>query len=89
MYEVMGGELVQVEYSKKAFKVISRLDVTTKQRIRAAVNGLPDGDTKHLSGSNGTWRLRVGDWRVLFSYPKNDCILVEKIAPRGQVYKEG
>jgi len=77
-----------VEYSKKSVKVINRLDVKTKQRLRIAINSLPDGDTKLLSGRIKTWRLRVGDWRVLFSYPDNNTILIEKIAPRGQIYKE-
>jgi len=78
---------MKVEYSNKAVKVIERLDTKTKQRIRAAINTLPDGDTKQLSGRVVTWRLRIGGWRVLFSYPEKDIILVEKIAPRGQVYK--
>jgi mRNA interferase RelE/StbE len=79
---------VFVEYSKKAVKVINRLDAPLKQRIRAAVNALPKGDVRLLSGKTGTWRLRIGDWRVLFSYPERNKILVEKIGPRGQVYKE-
>ena len=75
-----------VEVSKKAVKVINRMDIKTKQRLKAAIYALPDGDTKLLNGRVKTWRLRVGGWRVLFSYPENDRILVEKIAPRGQVY---
>jgi len=80
---------LKVEFSKKAVKVIERLDVPTKHRIRDAINALPEGDTKLLSGQVETYRLRVGGWRILFSYPDNDTILIEKIAPRGQVYKEG
>ena len=37
--------------------------------------------------SPGTYRLRVGDWRILFSYPEDGIILIEKIGPRGDVYK--
>ena len=77
-----------IVFSSKSIKTINRLDVTTKQRIRKAIQNLPNGDTKQLSGCINTWRLRVGDWRVLFSYPDDDTILIEKIAPRGQVYKE-
>jgi mRNA interferase RelE/StbE len=79
---------LKIEFSKKSVKVINRLDVTTKQRLRQAINCLPEGDTKLLTGYIDTWRLRVGDWRILFSYPDRDTILVEKIAPRGQIYKE-
>ena len=78
-----------IEYSKQLAKIINRLDMPTKQRIRAAVNALPDGDIKQLTGRVNTWRLRVRDWRVLFSYPAKDVTLVEKVAPRGQIYREG
>lgn len=79
---------MNITYSKKAVKVINRMDTITKQRIRKAIELLPDGDIKLLQGHVSTYRLRVGDWRVLFSYPESDTILVEKIGPRGQVYKE-
>jgi mRNA interferase RelE/StbE len=65
------------------------MDAATKQRIRQAIHNLPDGDVKQLSGRIGTWRLRIGALRILFSYPEEDVILIEKIAPRGQAYKEG
>ena len=77
-----------VEISKKAAKVIGRMDEKTKQRLKAAIHALPEGDTRLLSGSVQAWRLRVGGWRILFSYPDEGTILVEKVAPRGQAYKE-
>jgi len=80
---------VRTEFSKKAVKVIEKMDLPTKERIRKAVFALPDGDIKLLSGKIGVWRLRVGDWLVLFSYPDKNTVLIEKIAPRGQAYKEG
>ena len=47
----------------------------------------PGRDIKPLQGYPGSYRLRVGDWRILFSYPASDVLLIEKIAPRGEVYK--
>ena len=79
---------MKIKFSKKAVKVINRMDDKTKQRLRAAIYALPEGDTKLLSGSVHTWRLRVGGWRILYSYPDKKTILVEKIAPRGHAYKE-
>ena len=79
---------MRVEISKKAAKVIGRMDEKTKQRLKTAIYALPEGDTRLLSGRVQTWRLRVGDWRILFSYPDKETILVEKVAPRGQAYKE-
>jgi mRNA interferase RelE/StbE len=80
---------MNIVYSKKAAKVISDLDPSVKQRMRKALAGLPEGDVKRLVGQTDVYRLRVGDWRILFSYPDDDTVLVEKIAPRGQVYREG
>jgi len=78
---------MQITYSRAAVKVISSMDKATKQRIKAGIEKIPKGDIKPLKGSQGTYRLRVGDWRILFSYPEHDTILIEKIGPRGGVYK--
>lgn len=79
--------MYDLAYSKQAVKAIGRMDRPTKQRIKSAVETLPQGDVRPLKGSPGTFRLRVGDWRILFSYVGEDTILIEKIAPRGEVYK--
>ena len=76
------------------------MDKPTKSRIKEAIEGIPKGDIKVLQGSENSYRLRVGDWRILFSYFETErkdettgeiitekAILIEKIAPRGEVYK--
>ncbi|WP_313584545.1 type II toxin-antitoxin system RelE family toxin [Lacrimispora sp.] len=78
---------MNIEYSKQAVKAINGMEKRGKLRIKAAIEGLPEGDIKPLKGSKGSYRLRVGDWRILFSYPAKDIILIEKIAPRGEIYK--
>lgn len=78
---------MMIEYSKQAIKAINGMNSRTKQRMKVAIEGIPAGDIKPLKGSRGSYRLRVGDWRIIFSYPLKDTILVEKIAPRGEVYK--
>ena len=78
---------MNIEYSKRAVKAINGMDRRTKQRIKAGIEGLPDGDEKPLKGMDGTYRLRVGDWRIVFSYVSEDIILIEKVKPRGEVYK--
>lgn len=80
---------MSIEYSKAAVKTISALDRKTKQRIKAAIENIPKGDIKPLSGSVTLYRLRVGNWRVVFSYPDNETVLIDRIAPRGDVYKGG
>jgi mRNA-degrading endonuclease RelE of RelBE toxin-antitoxin system len=46
------------------------------------------GDVRRLQGVNDeTYRLRVGDWRVIFSYQDDLTILVHRVRPRGDAYK--
>lgn len=78
---------MEISYAKAAAKVINGMDRATKQRIKAAIEKIPAGDIKPLKGSSGSYRLRVGGWRILFSYPEHDIILIEKVGPRGDVYK--
>jgi len=78
---------MEISYARAAVKVINIMDRATKQRIKAALEKLPEGDIKPLQGSKSSYRLRVGDWRILFSYPEHGIVLVEKIGPRGGVYK--
>lgn len=77
-----------IHYAKRAVKAINSMDKAAKQRLRTAIEGLPAGDVRPLRGTSGSYRLRVGGLRVVFSYPVNDIILIEKIGPRGDVYKE-
>ena len=60
---------MNIIYSKQAIKSIKRMDATLKQRIKTAIEQLPDGDTKQIRGRNETtYRLKVGGWRVLYSF---------------------
>ena len=78
---------MEIQYARAAVKAINGMDRETKQRIKAALEKLPKGDIKPYRGSPGTYRLRVGGWRILFSYPEQTIVLVEKIGPRGDIYK--
>ena len=78
---------MEIIYSKSAVKAISRMDSATKQRVKQGIEAIPGGDIKPLRGSDGTYRLRVGDWRILFEYETHGLIRIKKVAPRGGVYK--
>ena len=78
---------MKLEYAKQAVKALNGMDKVTQQRIKKSLEALPAGDVKPLQGHIGSFRLRVGTWRILFSYIEYDIILIEKIAPRGNVYK--
>jgi len=80
---------MNIRFSKQAQKALEHMDRATKQRIRNGILALPNGDIKPMRGYPGTYRLRVGDWRILYSYPEEKVMLIEKISPRGDVYKGG
>lgn len=81
----------RVEWAKRALKALSRLDRPIQHRIIGAIDDLAErnqGDIRRLEGSKEeAFRLRVGSWRVIFSYLSHTTILVHRIRPRGDVYK--
>ena len=76
---------MDIQYSKQAIKFLKKQDKPSRKRIISAINLLPAGDVKLLQGRNG-YRLRVGDYRVIFDIHGN-ILYIEKIGNRGQIYK--
>lgn len=78
--------MFQIVYSKKAEKFLKKQDRPTQQRIMEAISKLPaSGDIRKLQGAAG-YRLRVGNFRVLFDV--NGLIIdIIDIGNRGQIYK--
>ena len=76
-----------IKYEKKCLKYLKKLDKSTQLRIIKSINELPFGDVKKLQGSIDNYRLRVGNFRVLFAKDDiNLIILIIEIGPRGEVY---
>lgn len=78
--------MFQITYSKNALKFLKRQSKSIQKRIIGAIEELPfKGDIKRLKGLS-IYRLRVGDYRILFDVNYN-VIDIIKIDNRGQVYK--
>jgi mRNA interferase RelE/StbE len=77
---------VEITLSKRAVKALSALDASTRARMVAGINKLPSGDVKKLQGYTAAFRLRVGDYRILFEMSATE-IRVSDILPRGSAYK--
>lgn len=81
----------KVTYSKQALRVLARCPRNTSQLIRAKINQYAVDpaslaqNVKALKGEDGVLRLRVGDWRVVFS-ETFEVIDVIKIASRADAY---
>jgi len=74
-------------YAKKAVKDIKKINNPDKLRIKLGIEELPKGDVKKLIGHDNLYRLRVGVWRIIFSYADKHTVLIEEIEPRGSIYK--
>lgn len=60
-------------------------------RIRTAIDRYAQtqvGGIKRLKGAaKDTWRLRVGDWRVFYTYESvSRTIVIARVLHRGQAY---
>lgn len=80
---------MHIVYSKQAYKYLKKQSEQDYNRILSEINKLPDNHNriKKLSGISNLYRLRVGDFRVLFTPElEHGTIKIEKISPRGDVY---
>ena len=75
----------KIELHKSVAKFIRTLQEKQQKRILAAIYKLPQGDVKPLKSRKGEYRLRIGDWRILFKYHEN-VIFIMEIDNRGDVY---
>jgi mRNA interferase RelE/StbE len=81
---------MRILLTKQADKYFEKCPANLRDRLEKAIIGLLDGegDIKPLLGYPGFFRLRVGSYRILFSYEINpDTLVIQKIGSRGDVYK--
>jgi len=62
----------------------------TKKRIIEAINLLPYGsDIKQMKGHDDLFRLRVGDYRIIYTVDNGELIVyVIGAGNRGQIYNK-
>jgi mRNA interferase RelE/StbE len=73
--------------SKQAKKFIDGLDKSAKQRIKKGIDGIPEGDILPYKSRKGHFRLRIGDYRIIFTWINQEQILITSIDNRGGAYK--
>ena len=77
-----------VEFKPRALKDLKSIHPDTSDRIIAKIEGLQDnlsGDVKKLTNFTPEYRLRVGDYRVLFEL-EGDRVLIYRIKHRSEAY---
>lgn len=81
-----------IQIDSKAAAQLKKLDKPIRQRIIALIDSLTVGDPRAkgkglTADKSGTWRYRVGDYRVLAEIEDHIVtITVTKVAHRSKVY---
>lgn len=83
----------QVIVHRRAEKALRRLPKDLLKRIWRTIRALeddpfPTGYIK-LKGHENMYRVRVGDWRIIYAVERDELIvLILEAAPRGNVYRD-
>lgn len=82
--------MYRIKIMKPAKKFIDKLPLKDRQRIVAAIEGLPfQGDIKKLEGANEKFRLRVGTYRVIYTVDHGELLIcIVDAGNRGQIYNK-
>ncbi len=76
----------KIIYKKKALKFIQQQPRNQQERIIKAIEKLPKGDIVRVETTD-KYRLRVGDYRILFKIDNDKLIItVVNAGSRGQIY---
>lgn len=81
-----------IEFHPAAFRALERLPRDIQARIRRAIDALandpfPPG-VKKLRGPEGWYRIRVGDYRVVYDVEHHRLVvLVVRVAHRREAYR--
>lgn len=79
-----------VVWTRPALQDMRRLDRDAADRVREAVNrfaGSGQGDVRTLAGGGDEYRLRVGDYRVRFTYQERTTLVVLRVLHRREAYR--
>jgi len=79
-----------IEYDPKAFKQLQKLNPTIAKELLDGIEEFANTPVitkikKLKTPFDGAYRLRIGDYRVIF-YQENNLMLISKIAHRKEVY---
>ena len=77
---------MKISYSRTAAKSIRNLDQRVKERVKRGIERIPAGDICKIQGYSTLYRLRIGEYRVLFEMA-GDEIYIDDVLPRGEAYK--
>jgi mRNA interferase RelE/StbE len=72
----------EIEFKPRAIKDLEGLSKDIQRRILAKIESLADdlaGDVKRLTNFTPEYRLRVGDYRILFELEANKIVIYRAV----------
>ncbi len=83
---------MRIEFGTKALKFLSKSEKSDSTRIFKRIEELGENqypqDAKKLKGEKDAYRIRVGDFRVLYRIIReDDVVLVFRVDKRSRVYR--
>jgi len=80
--------MYRIVIKKRAKKFIDGLPQNEKRRVVSAIEQLPNGeDIKKLKGHSDLLRLRVGNYRIIYSVDNGELVVyVIDAGNRGEIY---
>lgn len=76
--------------ARDVLRELARRNARLAQQIRRRVLSYAEtsrGDVKKLRGAREQWRLRVGNWRVIFTFDPPGFMTVLAVVPRRDAYR--
>lgn len=79
---------MKISYSKTFEKRFAKYDRKLQEKIFNAIQNLPSGDVKRLTGDDTPpiYRIRISKFRILFHMDEEE-IQILKVDSRGDIYK--
>jgi len=79
---------MKISYSKTFEKKFSKYDRKLQEKLFNAIQNLPDGYVKRLTGNDipPIYRIRISKYRILFHMNEEE-IQILKVDSRGDIYK--
>ena len=82
----------RIDIAATAVRQLRRLDRTAQRRVQAAIELLADNPrpkgAKKLVGGDGEWRVRTGDYRIVYEIFDNKLlVLVVAVGHRRDIYE--
>ena len=79
----------RIRYAEAVVRELAKISPDVRRRICGKIERLSNGlagDVKRLTNFSPEYRLRVGDWRVLFNVVDGDTVSVEHVTHRSEAY---